>query len=150
MISPPAAPVAFSVARHLIYTSRPAGTQGRNRNVLAKAKFVGYTSGRPIGMSSRRLNWRRRGAAPLRQAHDTLSPAGGGVSETPPDRSPNSCSDCARQEVLMQIRIRRHNKSWHGTQVTEAKGIIAALAHGSTACYKAAEPRGSASKGEAS
>ena len=31
--------------------------------------------------------------------------------------------------------IRRHNESWRGTQVTEAKGIIAALAHGSTACY---------------
>jgi hypothetical protein len=27
----------------------------------------------------------------------------------------------------MPIRIRRHDKSWHGTQVTEAKWIIAAL-----------------------
>ena len=38
------------------------------------------------------------------------------------------------------IRIRCHNKSWHGTQVTDAKGIIAALAHGSTACYTDKKP----------
>jgi len=45
MISPPAAPVAYSVVRHLIYTSQLAWTQGWNRNVLAKAEFVWYTSG---------------------------------------------------------------------------------------------------------
>jgi hypothetical protein len=30
--------------------------------------------------------------------------------------------------VFMPIRIRRHGKSWHGTEVAETKGIIAALA----------------------
>ena len=45
MISPPAAPVGYSVVRHLIYTSRLAWTQGWNRNVLAKAEFVLYASG---------------------------------------------------------------------------------------------------------
>jgi hypothetical protein len=39
MISPTAAPVAYSVVRHLIYTSRLAGTQGWSSNVLAKAEF---------------------------------------------------------------------------------------------------------------
>jgi len=54
-------PVAYSVVHHLIYTSRLAWTQGWNQNVLAKAKFVGYASERPIGLRFRRLIWRRRG-----------------------------------------------------------------------------------------
>jgi len=41
----------------------------------------------------------------------------------------------------MPIRIRRHDKSWHGTQVTEAKWIIAALADGSRACYTDRKPK---------
>ena len=57
-----------------------------------------YTSGRHIGLRSRRLNWRRRvpvrrwtplgGAAPLRQAHDTLRPADWGVSDAPAEQEP--------------------------------------------------------------
>ena len=35
----------------------------------------------------------------------------------------------------MPIRVGRHDKSWHGTQATEAKGIIGALAYRSTAFY---------------
>lgn len=41
----------------------------------------------------------------------------------------------------MPIRIRRQDKTWHGTQVTETKGIIAALADGSTACYADRKPK---------
>jgi hypothetical protein len=57
--------------------------QGRRRNILAKAEFAGYTSGRPIGLSSRRLTWRRWGALPLRQTHDTLRPADAGGPNRP-------------------------------------------------------------------
>jgi hypothetical protein len=85
MISPP---VAYTVVRHLIYTSRLAWTQRWNRNVLAKAEFVRYASGRPIGLNSWRLNWRRRGALPLRQAYDTLRRGEGGVSATPAEQEP--------------------------------------------------------------
>jgi hypothetical protein len=48
MISPPIAPVAYSVVCHLIYTAGAGGKQQLNRNVLAKAEFVMYTSGCPI------------------------------------------------------------------------------------------------------
>jgi len=41
----------------------------------------------------------------------------------------------------MPIRMRRHDKPWHGTQVTEAKWIIAALADGSTVCYTDRKPQ---------
>ena len=40
----------------------------------------------------------------------------------------------------MLTRITRHGKLWHGKEVTEAKGIIAALADGSTACYADRKP----------
>ena len=44
-------------------------------------------------------------------------------------------------EVFMPIRIRRHNRSWHGTQVIEAKGFIATQAGGSTAFYTGRKPQ---------
>jgi len=47
----------------------------------------------------------------------------------------------AAAEVFMPIRIKRHDKSWQGTQVTEARGTIAALADGSTACYAGRKPK---------
>jgi len=56
------------------------------RNVLANPDFVGYTAGRPIGISSTRLNWRRRGANPLRQAQNTPRSADYRASESPPER----------------------------------------------------------------
>ena len=37
-------------------------------------------------------------------------------------------------EGFMPIRLKRQDKSCHGTQVTEAKGIIEGLADKSTAC----------------
>ena len=55
--------------------------QGRCQNVLAKAEVVGYTSGRFIGQSSRRLNWRRRGEPSLRQAHHIVGAAEGDGAE---------------------------------------------------------------------
>ena len=42
--------------------------------------------------------------------------------------------------VFMLTRIRRHDIPWHGTQWTEAKGIAAALADGSTACCTDRKP----------
>ena len=142
MISPPSLPVAYSVVLcHRSIRLAPLWTQGRCKNVLAKAEFVGYASGRLIALSSRRLNWRRRGALPLRQAHDTLRPADGGVSATPREQEPRLLERLRWQEVLTPIRIRRHNNSWHETQVTGAKGLIAALADGSTACYTGSKPK---------
>jgi len=44
MISPPAAPVAYSVVRLLIYTAGAVQVQQWNQNVLAKAEFAGYSS----------------------------------------------------------------------------------------------------------
>ena len=46
-----------------------------------------------------------------------------------------------RAEFVMPVRIRRHDQSWHGAQVTDAKGIIAALADRSTACYTGTKPK---------
>jgi hypothetical protein len=43
--------------------------------------------------------------------------------------------------LFMPIRTRRQDKSLHGTQVTEAEGIIAILPGGSTACYKGVKPK---------
>jgi hypothetical protein len=44
-------------------------------------------------------------------------------------------------EVFMLTRIRRHDRLRHGTQVTEANGIIATVADGSTACYTDRKPK---------
>ena len=49
----------------------PHPRQSRCQNVFAKVEVVGYTSARPTALSSTRLNWRRQGAHPLQQTHDT-------------------------------------------------------------------------------
>jgi hypothetical protein len=46
---------------------------------MAKAESARYTSPWPIGSSSRRVTWRRRGALPLPQAID-IAKAAEGVS----------------------------------------------------------------------
>jgi hypothetical protein len=43
-------------------------------------------------------------------------------------------------EVFRLTRIRRHDIGWYGKQWAEAKGIIAALADGSTVCYTDRKP----------
>jgi len=44
-------------------------------------------------------------------------------------------------EVFVLTRLRRHDKLWHGAQVTEVKGTIVALADGSRACYTERKPK---------
>ena len=63
-------------------TAKVSGSE----NVLAKTEFVGYASGCPIRLGSRRLNWRRRGAAPLRQAYYSEGAANRRPGESPPLR----------------------------------------------------------------
>ena len=65
------------------------------RIVLAKAGFVGYTPRCPIGVSSRRLNWRRRGALPLPQALDIAKAAEGDGPEARAER---------KHRLLEQVR----------------------------------------------
>ena len=122
MISPPAAPVAYSDVRHLIYTTRLAGTQGWRRNVLAKVESAAYIPLVDAGSSSRRVS----------HVSSTVDRSGLAARSTDFE---------AIAEVFMPIRIRRHNNSWHETQVTEANGIIAALADRSTACYTGRKPK---------
>jgi hypothetical protein len=79
--------------------------QGRDQNVFAKPESAMYTSGCQTGLISSRLTWRRRGALPLRQAHDIVRPADGGVSHAPAQRKPRLLED-----VRQALRSRR---SWH-------------------------------------
>jgi len=72
--------------RRRVHSAIPGRRGDRNRkNVLAKPEVVGYTSGRPMALSSTRLNWRRRGAHPLQQAHDAPRSADRRPTESPPE-----------------------------------------------------------------
>ena len=83
------------------------------RIALAKAEFFMYTAWRHPGLSSRRLTWRRRGARPLRQAHDTLRRGDEGVADAPAERKPRLL-DQLRQLGVNRSRVRgrliRHPK----------------------------------------
>ena len=115
-------PLVKGGGRHQTYAPRLARTQKRNRNVLAKAEFAVYVPWVDAGSSCQRVS---------------------NLSSTAdrPVFAVRSAGIEAIAGAFMPIRMRRQDKSWHGAQVAEAKGITAAMGDGSRALYTDRKPK---------